>query len=161
MNPLLKRLGIPVVGGVMTIGVATVGHFEGKRNEAYRDPVGIPTICYGYTHGVQMGQTKSDGECRKLLKGELGDALAVVDASVDRDMPDTRRAALASFVYNVGSGAYQDSTLLRKLKAGDVRGACNELSRWIYASGKRLEGLVKRRAVERTLCLMGTQEGGQ
>ncbi|MCT8506154.1 lysozyme [Chromohalobacter moromii] len=161
MNLMLKRLGIPIVGGAMAIGVATVGPFEGKRNDAYRDPVGIPTICYGYTHDVEMGQTKSDAECRDLLKNELGNALAVVDASVDRDMPDTRRAALASFVYNVGSGAYQDSTLLRKLKAGEVREACNELSRWVYAGGKRLAGLAQRRATERALCLVGMQEGGQ
>lgn len=70
-------------------------------------------------------------------------------------MPETRRAALASFVYNVGEGQFSRSTLLRKLNAGDAREACAELSRWVYAGGRVLTGLVKRRAAERELCEVG------
>lgn len=154
----LKRLGIPVAGGAMAIGLAAVGHFEGNRNEAYIDPVGIPTMCYGHTQGVHMGQQLSDRECQQLLKEDLGKAFRVVDRYSDLPLPPTRRAALASFVYNVGPGAFQRSTLLRKLNAGDVRGACNELARWVYAGGKRLDGLVRRRAVELALCLYGLGE---
>ena len=155
---VIKRHGLPVAGGAMVVGLATVGHFEGKRNDAYLDPIGIPTICYGHTQGVRLGQSKTDVQCRTLLKGELGEAFEVVDRAVERPLPPTREAALASFVYNVGAGAFQRSTLLRKLNAGDVIGACNELSRWVYAGGRQLAGLIKRRAVERALCLMGTGE---
>lgn len=62
-------------------------------------------------------------------------------------------AAYLSFIYNVGVGAFADSTLRVKLFKGDRRGACNELSRWVYADGKKLAGLVKRREAERQVCL--------
>ena len=70
-------------------------------------------------------------------------------------LPEPPRAALASFVYNVGEGNFARSTLLRKLNQGDLRGACHELSRWVYAGGRKLNGLVSRRATERELCLAG------
>ena len=63
--------------------------------------------------------------------------------------------AYTSFAYNVGLGAFQTSTLLRKLKAGDRVGACNELRRWVYAKGRVLPGLVARRAAEEKMCLSG------
>ncbi|SDL78068.1 lysozyme [Modicisalibacter muralis] len=156
---LIKRLGIPVIGGALTIAAATVSHFEGRSNEAYLDPVGIPTICDGHTQGVQLGQTLSNDECDKLLAGDLGDAFDAVDQHVDVVLPPTRRAALASFTYNVGEDALMRSTLLRKLNAGDVVGACNELRRWVYAGGRKLAGLVRRRKAERELCLIGTEQG--
>ncbi len=84
-------------------------------------------------------------------------ALGVVDRSVPQTLPDGVRVALASFVYNVGPGAYGGSTLLRKLRAGDLIGACNQLSRWVYAGGKRLRGLERRREAERKICLSGLQ----
>ena len=78
----------------------------------------------------------------------------MVDRSARVPMPDTRRAALASFVYNVGPGAYQRSTLLRRLNGGDTVGGCNELLRWNRAGGQVLPGLTARREAERELCLM-------
>ncbi|RXZ42721.1 lysozyme [Crenobacter cavernae] len=155
MPPNLKtKLAVAFGGGALAIAVAVTGHFEGQRTKAYLDPVGIPTICYGSTAGVRIGQTRTPAECDRLLKGELGAALATVNRSVRVPMPDTRRAALASFVYNVGPGSFERSTLLRKLNAGDAVGACNELPRWVYAGGQDLPGLKTRRAAERELCLM-------
>ena len=72
-----------------------------------------------------------------------------------RQLPDNRRAALGSFVYNVGERQFSSSTLLRLLNSGDVLGACAQLSRWVYAGGKQLAGLVNRRAAERELCEVG------
>jgi len=163
--PALKRLGLPLAGSAIVIAAGAVSHFEGTRNAAYRDPVGVPTICTGHTGpGVRLGQTATDAECRALLEGDLSHAFRVLQAHVDSDrleaMPDTRKAALASFVYNVGSGAFQRSTLLRKLNRGDVAGACRELDRWVLADGRRLPGLVRRRAAERELCLLGLNEMG-
>jgi lysozyme len=63
--------------------------------------------------------------------------------------------AIVSFTFNVGEGNLRRSTLLRKLNAGDIVGACNELPRWNKAGGRVLPGLVKRRAEERALCLEG------
>lgn len=144
-----------IIGGALAIAVPLVGYYEGRNLAAYLDPVGIPTICYGSTAGVKLGQTRTAVECDALLAAELGKAIASVDRLAHQPQPDTRRAALASFVYNVGAGAFERSTLLRKLNAGDVPGACAELSRWVYAKGRQLAGLVKRRAAERRLCEVG------
>ncbi|MBU5885687.1 glycoside hydrolase family protein, partial [Vibrio cholerae O1] len=67
-----------------------------------------------------------------LTEQEVRKALSVVEGSTPRQLPDGVRIALASFVYNVGAGAYGGSTLVRKLKAGDLVGACRELPRWSY-----------------------------
>lgn len=148
---LATRLGLSALA--VTLAVGTAKHFEGRENTAYRDPVGIVTICYGHTATARIGQTHSDEECERLLEDDLGDAFAAVNRHTTVDLPPTREAALASFVYNVGEGAFRGSTLLRKLNAGDVVGACNELSRWVNAGGRELPGLVRRRDVERWLCL--------
>ena len=144
-----------VIGGAMAIALPLVGYYEGRNLAAYLDPVGIPTICYGSTAGVTLGQTRTAAECDALLAAELGEAIAAVDRLSRTPQPDTRRAALGSFAYNVGAGAFERSTLLRKLNNGDVAGACAELSRWVYAKGRQLGGLVKRRAAERELCEVG------
>lgn len=143
------------LAGALTIAVPLVGYFEGRNLLAYLDPVGIPTICDGITHGVELGQTATDAECDSLLAAELGAAITSVDHLSKQPQPDTRRAALGSFVFNVGAGAFAGSTLLRKLNAGDIAGACAELSRWVYAKGRTLAGLIKRRAAERQLCEVG------
>lgn len=146
---------LSAAGGALALAAALVAPFEGRSLVAYLDPVGIPTICEGITAGVRMGDMATPAECDALLEHELQRAVDAVDRQVLVPLPDTRRAALASFVYNVGEGQLARSTLLRKLNAGDVRGACAELSRWVYAGGKKLGGLVRRRAAERELCEVG------
>ncbi|MHB0820115.1 lysozyme [Stutzerimonas stutzeri] len=152
---LRSKIAIGALTGAVGMASALVTWFEGRSLVAYLDPVGIPTICEGVTQGVRMGDVATPAECDALLEKELAVALAAVERRVRVPLPDTRRAALASFVYNVGEGQFSRSTLLRKLNAGDVRGACAELSRWVYAGGRQLAGLVKRRAAERELCEAG------
>jgi lysozyme len=67
-------------------------------------------------------------------------------------LPEHVQAASVSFAYNVGAQAFCGSTMARKLRAGDMPGACAELSRWVYAKGELLPGLVRRRAAERAMC---------
>jgi len=136
--------------------MSVVAYFEGYRPVAYLDPVSIPTICYGHTATARIGQTKTQAECDDLLESDLGEALEAVDLQLPNAPPLTR-AAFGSFVYNVGAGAFNRSTLLRKARAGDWVGACNELPRWVYAGGRQLPGLVARRQAERELCLSGLQ----
>lgn len=150
-----KRLAVASLGAALSIAALLVSWYEGKENTAYRDPVGIVTICYGHTATAKLGQTHTDEECERLLQGDLGEAMAAVGQHVKVPLPVERRAALASFVYNVGEGAFRKSTLLRKLNQGDTAGACAELSRWVYAGGEVLPGLVKRRQTERELCEVG------
>ncbi|MFJ5536015.1 lysozyme [Vreelandella titanicae] len=155
---LKRRLAIGATAGALSIATAVVSYYEGYQPTAYRDPVGLPTICFGHTTTARMGQTLSQERCTQLLQADLGHAFSAVDRRAQVDLPPPTRAALASFVYNVGEGAFARSTLLRKLNAGDLRGACHELSRWVYAGGRKLNGLVKRRATERELCLKGIEQ---
>lgn len=143
--------------GVIAAAIGLVAAWEGRSLVAYVDPVGIPTICDGYTQGVELGDAASPARCDALTEQEVRKALAVVDRSVPQSLPDGVRVALASFVYNVGPGAYGSSTLLRKLRAGDRVGACNQLPRWVYAGGKKLRGLERRREAERQICLSDLQ----
>lgn len=146
-----------VGAGVIAAAVGLVAAWEGRSLVAYADPVGIPTICEGYTHGVRLGDVATPAQCDALTEQEVRKALAVVDRSVPQPLPDGVRVALASFVYNVGPGAFGGSTLVRKLRAGDLAGACNQLPRWVYAGGKKLRGLERRREAERQICLSGLQ----
>lgn len=139
--------------GVLAAAVGLVAAWEGRSLVAYADPVGIPTICEGYTHGVKLGDVATPAQCDALTEQEVRKALAVVDGSTPGQLPDGVRVALASFVYNVGPGAYSGSTLLRWLRSGDLKAACNELPRWVYAGGKKLRGLERRREAERQICL--------
>jgi len=135
--------------------VAMVAGFEGLRTAAYRDPVGIPTICFGETKGVKMGDKKTADECRDLLGDRLIEFSQGVDKCLKVEVPAYTYAAFVSFSYNVGVGAFCSSTLVKKANAGDIMGACNELPRWTRAKGIELPGLVARRAEERRWCLLG------
>lgn len=152
---LRKKLIAASASAALSIAAVVVSHFEGLEKAAYKDPIGIPTICYGHTATAKLGQVKTEKECEGLLKEDLQVALDAVDKYVKVEMPVERRAAFTSFVYNVGAGNFSKSTLLRKLNAGDSRGACAELDKWVYAGGRVLPGLVKRRAEERALCEVG------
>lgn len=150
MAPVKKAL----LAASLAAATSTVAYFEGRSLVGYLDPVGIPTICYGHTATAYLGQELSAEECERLLAEDLGWALGAVDRHLPGAPPLTR-AALGSFTYNVGVGAFERSTLLRKAKAGDWVGACHELDRWVYAGGRKLNGLVRRREAERQLCLEG------
>ncbi|MER8967730.1 lysozyme [Mesorhizobium sp. M0808] len=145
-------------GGALAASViAMVSGFEGLRTYAYRDPVGIPTICFGETRGVKMGDHATPAECKdmlavRLVEFETGMTRCLKNPAA---LPDQPYAAFLSFTYNVGVGAFCSSTLARKVNAGDVRGGCMELLKWDKAAGIRLPGLTKRRLAENALCLRG------
>lgn len=146
--------GLTVAG---SLAVQTVGGFEGLRLAAYRDVVGVWTACYGETKGIRPGMKFSKATCDNLLV----DSLIEHEKGMRRCMkqpdrvPEKSYVAFVSFTYNVGIGAFCGSTLARKLNAGDLRGACNELPRWNRAGGRVVKGLVNRRADERSMCLQG------
>lgn len=142
-----------VLSSASLLALGLVAVYEGKELVSYLDPVGVPTACSGHTHGVELGQIYTEEECTKLLEQDIRTAERAVTRHVTLPIKDTTKAALISFTFNVGEGNLARSTLLKKLNRGDIRGACNELPRWVYAGGKRLRGLVKRREAEKKLCL--------
>lgn len=132
---------------------------EGLRLTAYPDPAsgGDPwTIGYGSTRNVHKGMTITQAEAEHRLDEDMGEAYACVDSAVTVPLDYRQRDALCSFVFNVGCGAFQKSTLLRLLNAGDYAGAAAQFPRWNKAAGKVMPGLVKRRGAERALFLTGT-----
>ena len=133
---------------------------EGLRQYAYRDPVGILTVCYGETNGVQM-RKYSEQECRAMLDQSMLKAIDEVNRC-QSNLPENVLAAFGDAAYNIGSKVACDvnkSTAARLLKAKDYKGACNQLSRWNKATvaGNLVElpGLTKRREKERQVCLTG------
>lgn len=100
---------------------------------------------------MKAGQRYTEAQCEAMLYADLLKHAAALDC-IKRPMTDGQKAAFLSFAFNVGNRAFCDSTLARKANAGDMAGACAELSRWTYAGGKQLPGLVRRRATERAVC---------
>lgn len=130
---------------------------EGLRLTAYRDSAGVLTIGYGHTGpDVYEGQTITAAEAERLLRADMAWAAQAVEELVRVPLTAAQRDALTSFVFNVGRPAFAESTLLRKLNAGNYDAAASEFDRWIYAGGKPLAGLATRRASERALFEWGT-----
>lgn len=141
MNALTKRF---VAMGASSIIAVSAGYlvapFEGTKknsngeNVAYIDMVGIPTVCYGFTHGVKMGDKHSDEYCDKQLVEELTKFNTQMKKNVKVPLKEHEEIAYTSFVWNVGIGAWNSSTLLKKLNAGDREGACKQLLVWNKAT---------------------------
>ncbi|EAM5847049.1 lysozyme [Salmonella enterica] len=152
-----------ITGGAGAVAIAAAmlgGHdgLEGRRYIPYRDVAGVLTVCDGHTgKDIIPGKRYTDAECDALLDKDLNRVKAQVDPLIKVSIPESERAAFYSFAYNVGTGAFARSTLLKKLNAGDHAGACNELKRWTYAGGRQWKGLMTRREIEREVCLWGHQ----
>jgi len=154
--PASRRGRLKKGGAVLVALTGLVGGFEGLREYAYRDPVGIPTVCFGETRGVKLGDHYAPEQCKAMLGNRLIEFSQGVDKCLTRPVADNVYVAFVSFAYNVGVSAFCHSTLVAKANAGDVFGACDELSKWTRAHGIVLPGLVERRRVEREMCLHGT-----
>ena len=138
-----QKLAAQIGAGAAALAAAVVMQHEGLRLHTYRDPVGVLTACWGHTGvDVQPGQTYTRAQCRALLEADLARHAEAL-ACIRQPLTDGQKAAFVSFAYNVGPRAFCESTL---------PGACAELSRWVYAKGQRLPGLVARRAAERAMC---------
>ena len=121
---------------------------EGLRLEAYEDAAGVPTIGYGHTKDVRMGDRISEYWAKELLRDDIDEAeRQVKELGVARN--EAQLDALVSFVFNLGIGALKESTLLRVIREGGSKADIKrEFKRWVYAGGKRLKGLELRREWE-------------
>lgn len=129
---------------------------EGKVNSVYADAVGVLTVCYGHTSPyLRKGQTYTDDECDMLFRSDVvkhqkpiyGPTNCIKSAPLNSNQLD----ALTSLTFNIGNGNFCKSTLAKKLAARDYTGASKEFSKWKYAGGRVLPGLVTRRAKEQVL----------
>tara|TARA_R110002110_G_scaffold142015_8_gene330141 strand:- start:10360 stop:10803 length:444 start_codon:yes stop_codon:yes gene_type:complete len=141
------------------IGLNIIKTFEGFRSEPYNCPAMVPTIGYGSTRSFDGSYitlshpsiTETQGE--ELLLREVRNCEKAVNTLIQTTLNRNEHSALQSFVYNLGSGRLQSSTLRRKINRGDIEGAADEFPKWRRASGKILRGLVLRREAERRLFL--------
>lgn len=130
----------------MEKAIQLIKEFEGLRLRAYRCPAGVWTIGWGHTSGVKEGMTISADHAEELLRADVE---SVVGRLKLNRFGVNRRAALASFAFNVGIGAVERSTLWRKVSANPAdESIADEFRRWKYAGGKVLAGLVRRRERE-------------
>lgn len=157
ITPILKkRLLGAGAGGAIAIAAVLIPSLEGVEYKPYRDVVGVLTVCYGHTGpDIIPDKTYTEAECKAILDKDLQPFARSVERSVKVPASEYQKAALISFSYNVGVKAFESSTLLKKLNAGDSRGACDEMRRWNKAGGKVWKGLINRREVEREICNWG------
>ena len=132
-------------------GLALIKEFEGVRLAAYLDSVGVPTIGYGHTKDVQMGDTCTPEQANEWLREDCEDAENCVNSAVSVPLTECEFDALVSFVFNLGCGNFRKSTLLRKLLDSDYDGAAIEFRKWDKAGGQVLAGLTRRRLAEARL----------
>lgn len=129
--------------------------FEGCRLTAYPDPAsgGEPwTIGWGHTgpevhEGLIWTQEQADAQ---LVKDKAR-AQAIIDNLVKYNLTANEDLAVRDFIFNLGAGAFQGSTLLRMLNSGDYAGAAGQFERWDHAAGRVVAGLLRRRAAEAAL----------
>lgn len=135
--------------------ILLVGGFEGLSLVAYKDPVGILTVCYGETAGVRPGDRHTLAECKDMLAGSLKKYIVGVSECVKVYLPDKRYAALVSFAYNLGVYTACRSSVVRLINEGKTRQGCDALLKYNRAGGIPWSGLTRRRQQERALCLEG------
>ncbi|MGH1510374.1 lysozyme [Ralstonia solanacearum] len=152
------------IAGAAAVSIALfTASYEGERNKVYVDPVGHHAVCSGRdSYGpdgtpLKLGQTFTDDQCSVMLGKDVKTAGQALDRLVLVSLSPGERLAYTDFIFNLGAGAFEGSTLRRKLNAGNRPGACAELLRWDKGKvgGKlvTLPGLTKRRKAEYQQCL--------
>jgi lysozyme len=150
----LAALGLT---GSLLSGAVLIAIHEGEIHHTYLDPVGVSTACFGHTgKDIKVGMVFSRDQCIKLLATDL-DKFNQALRKLAPALTEGEHIAYLSFIYNVGTEAFSTSTLRKKFLNGERVAACDELLRWVYAKGKRLPGLVKRRSNERRFCMRDLQ----
>ena len=147
------KVGIAAL--IIAIAAPLVLYYEGTIKRTYRDPIGIITACTGHTGPeLRMGQTFTKAQCDALLRDDLIKHFEGIQPCIKRELKPNEQAALLSFAFNVGVSATCKSSLVRMLNAGEPAAVwCAQLKRWVYAGGKKLNGLVKRREAEYQMCI--------
>lgn len=132
--------------------VDLIKRFESCRLKAYQDSAGVWTIGWGTTgKGIQFGLTITKKTADYMLMAHVLDIGLELTQLFDDKLKQWEFDALTCFIYNIGIGAFRHSTMYKLLTEGKKGAAAHEFDKWVYAGGKKLDGLVKRRAAEKAL----------
>lgn len=145
-----RAIAALTVAASLLVGVVVS---EGYRDTTYVDVVGVPTIGPGRTTGVKPGQRTTVERELIMLLDDLEHRKRDIAACVRVPLYQWELDAALSLAYNIGIKAFCGSTMVKRWNAGDYAGGCAEIRRWVYAGGKRLRGLEKRREAEYRLCM--------
>lgn len=155
--PVNKKLAAGATAVVITMATPFIAKWEGLKTTAYRDIVGIPTVCYGETRNVKMGDAYTKEECMAMLQVAVEDYYTKIEPCMtNKNIPVGVQASLVELAYNVGVGAVCKSTMMKLANQGKYKEACKELDKWVKASGQPIKGLQNRRAESKVqLCQKG------
>lgn len=124
--------GATLLGGSIT---AVIQHNEGLSLTAYKDSAGVPTICYGETKGVVMGQKRTLTQCQEQLIQSAGQHAKALDG-LPMTLTDVQLLGALDLTYNIGISGFKNSTVKRKLMQGDTKGAAQAVLAWRYITVK-------------------------
>ena len=139
-------------------GIDFIKSHEALRLKAYQDSKGVWTIGWGHTKGVKPGDVITRAQAEQFIRDDFAWVERTLNADLvtGRDKPlvtQNEYDALCSLVFNIGSNAYLDSTVRRKIKQGDKMAAARAFKMWVYSEHKFVQGLANRRADEVRLFL--------
>ena len=132
-------------------GLHLTEQFEGCRLKSYQDQNEIWTIGYGHTYGVRQGMTCTQYQAEQWLSDDVHESEKEVNALVKVPLNQNQFDALVDLVFNVGSGNFRNSTLLKLLNLGAFDRAAKEFEKWNRAGGIVRDGLTRRRFAEENL----------
>lgn len=163
MRPAIRAL-VAAGAGAAALAAAFIAPHEGLSLQAYRDSVGVWTICRGSTTGVRPGDRKTREQCEELFASEVGQFLEEVDRAMRPEIPAPSMAAITSLCFNVGLPTCRP--VIARVNEGRLRDACNAITLYTRAGGKdcrrpdsNCRGIITRREDERELCLAGLEAG--
>lgn len=117
---------------IMTpLGIAALKSREGVRLKAYLDSVGVPTIGYGHTKGVKLGQVITQAQADAFFLEDLASHALPILSAIKVPVADHERDALISIAFNIGVGGFTKSTFLKRLNAGDRKGCAEAIMMWV------------------------------
>ena len=136
------------------VGFVGILSYEGYSDKAYIPvPGDVPTIGFGTTEGVKLGDTITPEKAVERAYRDIHKTETAIHKCVNVPLTQNEYNSYTSLAYNIGTSAFCNSTLVKKLNARDYDGACSEIKRWVYFKGKVNQGLVNRRLKEYQTCM--------
>lgn len=146
-----------LIGAAFAAALSGLVALEGMKTTAYRDIVGVPTICAGTTDGVRMGDTKTLAQCWSIAEAEFRSYEKVVIDTIKVPLNPNQQTALTWLAVNIGRYGFKDSTVAARFNRGDYVGGCHAIRMWnkVTVNGRKVfsKGLDNRRETEESLCL--------